>query len=282
MKKLRVTIEGKTYDVAVEILDEAGAVSAPAPAAVAPPAPVAASTAAATQVPKMSAATAGDVVCPLTGKVVSIDVKVGDLVQEGGQVATVEAMKMNTYIYSSCSGKVSSVFVRPGEGVEEGLFAQLESLHAKSGRKITVIGWSLGGVYARLIASRRPDLVRSVITLGSPYAMRDPKQSHAHGPYRRLRSLHAPEARMPGPELRSRPIAVPSTSVYSRWDGVVAWQTCIEPETPVHQNVEVRCSHLGFGVDPATLWLIADRLAVPAGQQVQFRPPLALRPFYPR
>jgi hypothetical protein len=53
----------------------------------------------------------------------------------------------------------------------------------------------------------------------------------------------------------------------------------------MHQNVEVRCSHVGFGVDPATLWLIADRLAVPdqgSGQRVPFRPPLALRPLYPR
>ena len=109
---------------------------------------------------------------------------------------------------------------------------------------------------------------------------------HAHAPGpdadRRLRSLHAPEARLPGPELRSRPIDVPSTSVYSRWDGVVPWHACVEPETALHQNVEVRCSHLGFGVDPATLWLIADRLAVPAGQRVPFRPPLALRPLYPR
>ena len=78
---------------------------------------------------------------------------------------------------------------------------------------------------------------------------------------------------------------MPSTSVYSRWDGVVPWRACVEPETALHQNVEVRCSHLGFGVDPATLWLIADRLAAPdqgSGQRVPFRPPLAFRPLYPR
>jgi len=170
----------------------------------------------------------------------------------------------------------------PTEEVLAGLPRAIIDHAERSGRPVSLIGWSLGGIYAREMARRHPRQVRQVITLGSPYAMRDPEQSHAHGPYRRLRSLHAPEARMPGPELRSRPIAAPSTSVYSRWDGVVAWQTCIEPETPVHKNVEVRCSHLGFGVDPATLWLIADRLAVPAGQRVPFRPPLALRPLYPR
>jgi pimeloyl-ACP methyl ester carboxylesterase len=169
----------------------------------------------------------------------------------------------------------------PTEAILAGLPQAVLDHAERTGRPVSLIGWSLGGVYAREMARRHPRQVRQVITLGSPYAMRDPKQSHAEGPYRRLRSLHAPETRLPRPELRSRPIGVPSTSVYSRWDGVVAWQACIEPETAVHQNVEVRCSHLGFGVDPATLWLIADRLAVPAGQRVPFRPPLALRPLYP-
>jgi hypothetical protein len=169
----------------------------------------------------------------------------------------------------------------PTEAIVAGLPQAVLDHAERTGRPVSLIGWSLGGIYAREMARRHPRQVRQVITLGSPYAMRDPKQSHAEGPYRRLRSLHAPEARLPGPELRARPIDVPSTSVYSRWDGVVAWQACVEPQTPVHQNVEVRCSHLGFGVDPATLWLIADRLAVPAGQRVPFRPPLALRPLYP-
>jgi hypothetical protein len=131
------------------------------------------------------------------------------------------------------------------------------------------------------MARRYPRQVRQVITLGSPFAMKHPRQSHAEAPYQRLSFLHAPGRMLPSREQRSRPIDVPSTSVYSRWDGVVSWQACVEPETALHQNVEVRCSHVGFGVDPATLWLIADRLAVPAGQRVPFRPPLALRPLYP-
>ncbi len=105
---------------------------------------------------------------------------------------------------------------------------------------------------------------------------------HAHGLYQRLSFLHAPGCKLPSREQRSRRIDVPSTSVYSRLDGIVAWQACVEPETALHQNVEVRCSHVGFGVDPATLWLIADRLARPTGRQVLFRPPLPLRPLYHR
>ena len=169
----------------------------------------------------------------------------------------------------------------PTEAVLAGLPRAVLEHAERTGRPVSLIGWSLGGVYAREMARRHPRKVRQVITLGSPYALHDPRQSHAHGPYQRLSPRHAPDGKLPSREQRSRPIGVPSTSVYSRWDGVVDWQACVEPETALHQNVEVRCSHVGFGVDPATLWVIADRLAVPAGQRIPFRPPLALRPLYP-
>jgi pimeloyl-ACP methyl ester carboxylesterase len=139
----------------------------------------------------------------------------------------------------------------PTEEVLAGLPRTLLDQARLTGRPISLVGWSLGGVYARELARREPRHVRQVITLGSPFAPTDP------------------------------PIAVPSTSVYSRLDGVVSWAACQEPETSRHQNVEVRCSHLGFGVDPATLWLIADRLAAPPGQHRPFRPPPLLRPAYP-
>ncbi len=129
MKKLRVTVEGKVYEVLVELLDDAGSPAAPAP--VASPAPVAAPAALAPVAAPVSApaapkpatpaaAGAGDIPSPLAGKVVSIDVKVGQAVAEGAQVATVEAMKMNTYIYAPRAGTVSAILVNPGDGVEEG------------------------------------------------------------------------------------------------------------------------------------------------------------------
>ena len=125
MKKLRVTVEGKVYEVLVEMLDEgpsAAPSSAPvvsAPVLSSPLAPTA--PAAAPAAPRAAAAAgAGDVPCPLAGKVVSIDVKVGQSVAEGAQVATVEALKMNTYIFAPRAGRVDAVLVNPGDGVEEG------------------------------------------------------------------------------------------------------------------------------------------------------------------
>jgi len=129
MKKLRVTVEGKNYDVLVEVLDPGPAA---APATVAPSAPIASvtitppPTAAAAPVavpspaPARAAGGAGDVPSPLAGKLVSIDVQVGQTVAEGAQVATVEAMKMNTYILATKAGRVAAILVNPGDGVQEG------------------------------------------------------------------------------------------------------------------------------------------------------------------
>jgi hypothetical protein len=190
----------------------------------------------------------------------------------------------------------------PTEAVLAGLPRALLTHARRTGRPVSLVGWSLGGIYARELARRNAKHIRQVITLGSPFALSDPRrQSWVHVPYQRLRHLHADGARLPSPEQRARPIGVPSTSVFSRLDGIVSWQACVELETEPetkrqtkpetkrqterqtapHQNVEVRCSHIGFGVDPATLWLIADRLAVPPGQHRPFRPPPLLRPLYP-
>ncbi len=125
MKKLRVTVEGKNYDVLVEVLDEGAPVAVMAP----PPPAVASTPVAATVVaPVAAVATAalngsaapGDVTSPLAGKLVSIDVQAGQVVAEGVQVATVEAMKMNTYIFAPKSGRVSAIVAKAGDAVQEG------------------------------------------------------------------------------------------------------------------------------------------------------------------
>lgn len=168
----------------------------------------------------------------------------------------------------------------PTDAVLDGLPAALKGLAARSGGPVSVIGWSLGGIYARELARQHPALTRQVVTLGSPFALPETGHTRVDGCYLRGSRGHA-RHRVPTREAVARPIGVPSTAVYSRNDGIACWQNCIEAETRLHANVQVRCSHLGFGVDPATLWLIADRLATPPGPQPPFRPPPLLRPLYP-
>lgn len=119
MKKLRVTVEGKAYEVLVEILDEGTQTAAPMPVAQQTSGAAVVAPVSAPRTAKGPAGT-GDVVSPLAGKLVSIDVKIGDTVTEGAQVATIEAMKMNTYIYAPKAGKVTATHITPGDGVEEG------------------------------------------------------------------------------------------------------------------------------------------------------------------
>lgn len=170
--------------------------------------------------------------------------------------------------------------VGPTAEVVAGLPSALERLARRVGGPVSVIGWSLGGVYARGLARRHPDLVRQVITLGSPFAMRDLRQSRAAWTFERGAHQFAVPIAIPAAGL-SEPVPVPATAVYSRRDGIVDWRACIDPPGPGRQNVEVRCSHLGFGHDATTLWVVADRLALPAGEWAPFEPPRALRPLYP-
>ena len=117
MKKLRVTVDGKAYDVIVEVLDE----PAPhEPRHAAWSAPVASSHVDAPEHRGAPAGAAGAVPSPLAGKVVSIEVKLGQHVEANQQLLTLEAMKMNTYVFAPHAGTVEEILVKPGDAVEEG------------------------------------------------------------------------------------------------------------------------------------------------------------------
>ncbi len=120
MKKLRITVDGKTYDVSVEVLEDAAA-AAPKNTSVRSAAVSVPTISAPPPRPNLSAAGGGKTITsPLAGKVVSIDVAAGAAVKAGEQVATVEAMKMNTFIYAEIDGTVAQVMTRAGDMVEEG------------------------------------------------------------------------------------------------------------------------------------------------------------------
>jgi pimeloyl-ACP methyl ester carboxylesterase len=162
----------------------------------------------------------------------------------------------------------------PTQEVLDELPKLLTRLHAQHGSPVSIVGQSLGGIYARRLALRAPTQVRQVISLGSPFgASRPDPDSAAAQLYERYRPQHSTQRRSSSRGGSRRPLPVPSTSVYSRWDGVVDWRACLQRPGPTSENVAVRASHLGMGLDPAVLWVIADRLAQPVDAWRPFRRP---------
>jgi len=147
----------------------------------------------------------------------------------------------------------------------EKLIARLEAIHAKTGQKVSLVGWSLGGILARQLSRRRPDLVRQVISLGSPFAG-DPRATNVWKAYEWLTGQRLKDKETQR-QLRESELAppVPSTAIFSKGDGVVAWKNCLEPATPTTDNIEVNGSHIGLGVNAAVLYAVSDRLALAEG-----------------
>ena len=137
-----------------------------------------------------------------------------------------------------------------GRHVDDGLDELLAANHEHG--PVSLVGWSLGGVHAIELARRRPDAVRSIITLGSPIRGR----------------------RHPPPDI-------PTTSVYSRSDAIVAWRGSLLPRGALRENVEVRGSHLGLGHNPAVAVVVADRLAQRPETWQPFQPPRWTRHWLP-
>ena len=145
----------------------------------------------------------------------------------------------------------------------------LTRIHETAGRKVSLVGWSLGGIYARDLALQLPDMVRSVITLGSPFT-NDVRATNATRLYEALSG----EGIDDNPEIQKAiagDLPVPATSIYSRTDGIVNWHTSMLRPSETAENIEVYfASHVGLGVNPAALWAVADRLAQAEGEFRQF------------
>lgn len=147
----------------------------------------------------------------------------------------------------------------PRHGVLSRCRDRVHEIHEKFDRKVTLIGWSLGGVYAREMAKLEPERVRQVVTLASPFAG-SPHATNAYGLFRLLTGHHV--HREPGllDRIREAP-PVPTTSIFSRSDGVVSWVCSVQHPAPKTENIQVAASHLGIGFNPLALFAIADRLA---------------------
>ena len=142
----------------------------------------------------------------------------------------------------------------------------LERIYEKHGRKVSIVGWSLGGVFAREIAKAAPDKVRFVISLGSPissnrnYSNARKLYDRINGEPEKLQAERMAQLHVPPP--------VPTTSIFTKTDGIVAWRGSIQeshPSNPETENIEAPASHVGLGVNPLVMYLIADRLAQAEG-----------------
>ena len=149
----------------------------------------------------------------------------------------------------------------------------VKDIAARHGRKVSVIGWSLGGIYARTFAHKNPEIVRQVITLGSPIHI--PGVESVTGPVLKLYELLNPGA-LTDPMLgwsdcwQATP-TVPSTAIYSEGDGIVDWESCIDKELGSQsENLRVPGSHTGLTHNVTVMYAVAERLAQREGSWKPF------------
>lgn len=164
----------------------------------------------------------------------------------------------------------------PTPELTERLRDRIADLRMGDGRPTSIVGWSLGGVYARQIARQAPDWVRLVVTLGSPFR-RVPGEESTAAPAMRVMAARGRLSR-PNWPAGDEALPVPSTSIFSRSDGIVPWRACLDTIGGPHETLEVTGSHCGLGHHPAALWAIADRLAQPLGRWEPIQIPSTLRP----
>ncbi len=138
--------------------------------------------------------------------------------------------------------------------------AELVTRVAEAEGPVRLVGWSLGGYLAREAARERPAAVERIVTLGTPL-VGGPKYTLAAGFYsQRGYDLDAIEAEV---ERRNAvPLETPVTAIYSRSDGVVSWEACIDRRSAAVEHVEVDSTHVGLGFSPDVLRLVARRLAI--------------------
>ena len=157
--------------------------------------------------------------------------------------------------------------VGPRGQIARRLSARVRALARKHGRKVSLVGWSLGGAMAHALALRMPEHVRSVITLGSPLGG-EPKATNAWRLFEAISGYRADD-----PRLKKRIAGVPrvpTTSILTKTDGIVNWRSSMLPQGEQSENIEVNASHFGLGANPSVFWVVADRLAQPEGQWKPF------------
>lgn len=141
---------------------------------------------------------------------------------------------------------------------------QFEAIYAETGKKISIIGWSLGGLYTRALANLYPEQTRQAITMGSPFYIPDlemhgintviGKMYHALNPIQDQIIDEAETLWQPSPD-------VPCTSIFTKGDGIVQWRYCVDHDSPTTQSLRIPGSHVGLTHNPLAWYLVGHRLA---------------------
>lgn len=163
--------------------------------------------------------------------------------------------------------------VKVNEAMLRSLQDQLARLNDDSGGKVSIVGWSLGGVLAREVTKLHPDRVRQVVSLGSPLS----NNRNFSSVTRIFEMLNGkePELIQPGrfDSLHEAP-PVPTTSILTKTDGIVHWHASVQEDGGEHpsENIVVHASHCGLGVNPSVMIALADRLRQKEGEWAPFEP----------
>lgn len=146
--------------------------------------------------------------------------------------------------------------------VRKALAQKVSNLHTTVGQPVSLIGWSLGGVFARELARQLPTEVARVFTLGSPFNI-TPAANNMLPLFKLVNRGKPVKLDMDGFLRRAEPPPVRCTAIYSKTDGVVDWRTACEREAPNTENIEVTGSHFGMVCNQQVVRVIAERLASP-------------------
>lgn len=197
----------------------------------------------------------------------------------GSDLSTAPMRRLLRWLGHDVHGWEQGRNLGPQPAVMDEALTRIRALAARHGQPVSLVGWSLGGVYARELAKLAPDAVRQVVSLGSPFVMHSGDGSDTHtgeligdpaaatNAKRLFDYVNRGKPRMtPTRDAMRQPPPLPTTSIYSRSDGIVAWQCSIEITSPLTENIEVPASHVGLGVNPWALYALADRLAQKPGQ----------------
>ncbi|MFT5572165.1 MAG: hypothetical protein ACI9FR_001086 [Cryomorphaceae bacterium] len=157
------------------------------------------------------------------------------------------------------------------ESLEAEMVSLVRHIYQEEQCKVSLVGWSLGGLFAREVAKACPEAVRCVVSLGSPISG-DSDHSNAHKLFEAINGHMAESQKITFQELNTAP-PVPTSSIYSRTDGIVAWEGSVQKDAvnTNTENIEVPASHLGIGVNPIAMIALADRLSQPDGQWQPFK-----------